>query len=444
MAAAPVPQPEVRYAVKDLLMRSPAFAKLPADTQQEIAYNMTQVADYLCAPEGIQGQKLPSAKSLAGGLAEEGTWQEHADQVNKIGGGFKAVAAQEGAAVAGALLRQVNFVDFVSGLIQGVFHAIVTASIEQMEAYGKLVASIAKSLNQFRDENVSENQGRDHLVEQFPDLFQLNSDGGGGDDFFGGGGGGPRVKMRDDVDENEALSRVNSSLPLEGGPLKSLDMDDAANEKKLVQAARTQLATSRQQLLATMVLMGINRIVVTDGKIQAKIIYDFQARDNTRRQRSAAAFDYARDKSGNVQTTLSGEGDYESKTDGAETSGKEGTDSYEHHDANYYAKGTYKFANKPVMTAMSAASESSESSLQTKAQLQGVVDVNFKSDYFPLEKMADSFQIAQIQNASKPGRGVAPSAQAGGSQPAAATTPATGTTPAATIPPASNTTTPAK
>lgn len=441
MAAAPVPQPEVRYAVKDLLMRSPAFAKLPADTQQEIAYNMTQVADYLCAPEGIQGQKLPSAKSLAGGLAEEGTWQEHADQVNKIGGGFKAVAAQEGAAVAGALLRQVNFVDFVSGLIQGVFHAIVTASIEQMEAYGKLVASIAKSLNQFRDENVSENQGRDHLVEQFPDLFQLDTD-GGGDEFFGGGGGGPRVKKRDDVDEDEALSRVNSSLPMEGGPLKSLDMDDEATEKKLVQAARTQLATSRQQLLATMVLMGINRIVVTDGKIQAKIIYDFQARDNTRRQRSAAAFDYARDKSGNVQTTLSGEGDYESKTEGGGTSGKEGTDSYEHHDANYYAKGTYKFANKPVMTAMSAASESSESSLQTKAQLQGVVDVNFKSDYFPLEKMADSFQIAQIQNASKPGRGVAPGTPAGGSQPPA-TTPATGTAPAPTTP-ATGTTTPPK
>jgi len=59
------------------------------------------------------------------------------------------------------------------------------------------------------------------------------------------------------------------------------------------------------------------------------------------------------------------------------------------------------------MTAMSAAAETSEAALQTKASLAGVVDINFKSDYFPLEKMADSFQIAQIQNASKPGRGAA-------------------------------------
>ena len=81
-----------------------------------------------------------------------------------------------------------------------------------------------------------------------------------------------------------------------------------------------------------MVLMGINRIVVTDGKIQAKIMYDFQARDNTRRQRSAAAMDYARDQSGNVQSTYGSEGDYDNKYEGGETQGKEGTDYYETYD----------------------------------------------------------------------------------------------------------------
>ena len=42
-------------------------------------------------------------------------------------------------------MQQVNFLDFVAGLIQGVFHAIVKSSIEQMEAYGKLVASVSRS-----------------------------------------------------------------------------------------------------------------------------------------------------------------------------------------------------------------------------------------------------------------------------------------------------------
>ena len=408
------PNSDVRRNVKELLLSSRSFAKLPPATQQQIAHDMTRVADYMAVPEGIPGNKLATAPALAEAQADNPSsshYKEDVAQVNKVGEGFKATAAMQGVEAAGALMKAVNFPDFVAGLIKGVFHAIVTATIEQMEAYGKLVASVSKSLNSFRDENVSDNQGRDQLVDQFPDLFAIGTD--GGDD---GGGGGPRVKLRDGVDEDQALKKVNSSLPMEGGPMKSLDLEDPDNENKLVQAARTQLATSRQQLLATMVLMGINRIVITDGKIQAKILYDFQARDNSKRRRSAAAYDFARDAQGNLQTTRSGEGDFESKTEGggetrSSSSGKDSHDSsYDRHDANYYSKGTYKYADQPVMTAMSTATEASESALQTKASLAGVVDVNFKSDYFPLEKMADSFQIAQIQNASKPGKGAAAAA----------------------------------
>ena len=418
------PDPDVRRNVRALLLSSEAFRKLPAATQQQIAHDTTRIADYMAAPEGIQGHALSTASALAGGDPPGSTYSRDVQQVNKVGEGFKAVAAREGAEVAGALLQKVNFPTFVASLIQGVFHAIVTASIEQMEAYGKLVSSVAKSLNSFRDENVSDNQGRDHLVEQFPDLFEIGAS--GGDDFFdSAGSGSPRMKLRDGVDEDQALQKVSSAYP--DANLKSLDLEDSANENKLVQAARTQLATSRQQLLATMVLMGINRIVVTDGKIQAKILYDFQARDNTKRRRSAAAYDYARDQYGNVQKTYGSQGEYESNTEGGSVSSS--TDSYERRDANYYAKGTYKYSEQPIMTAMSTATEASESALQTKAQLAGVVDVNFKSDYFPLEKMADSFQIAQIQNASKPKAAVPAAATATASAPpptaaAPATTPA--------------------
>jgi hypothetical protein len=319
--------------------------------------------------------------------------------------------------VAGALLREVNFPTFVSGLIQGVFKAIVDSSIQQMEAYGKLVADIAKTLNQFRDENVTPNQGRDHLADQFPDLFAITP-------VDNGEGPQPRVSLRDGVDERTALNRVNS-LPLEGGPLKSLDLDDEETEQKLVQAARTQLATSRQQLLATMVLMGINRIIVTDGKISAKVLYDFQAKDNRKFQRSAAAFDYSRDRYGNLQTTHAGEGSYEGSYERSKDD-----------DVSSYAKGEYKYSNQPVMTAMSVASEASDASLQTKASLAGVVEVNFRSETFPLEKMADSFQIGMIQNAARPGAASSGNA----AQPAGAAQPATGSTP----PPASTQTPAAK
>jgi hypothetical protein len=425
----------VRHAVKDLLLQSKSFAQLPASTRQQIAQDMTLIGDYLAAPEGIPGNRLPApVQGVVGALdttdPSASTYSRDSAQVNKIGQAkFEAQAAKQGAEVAGLLLQKVDFPRFCASLIEGVFHAIVHSSIEQMEAYGKLVSSVAQSLSQFRDTNVSDNQGRDHMVDQFPDLFQI----GTADD--GSGSNSPRLQLRDGVDEDAALARVNERLPMEGGRLTSLDMTDDETEQKVILAARNQLAASRQQLLATMVMMGINRIVVTDGKIQAKILYDFQARDNRRMQRSAVAYDYARDQSGNVQRTTSGEGTSEVNQEGGEYSSsrdQSGATQNDRRDGSYYAKGTYKYAEQPILTAMSTASETSDAALQTKASLAGVVDINFKSDYFPLEKMADSFQISQLQSAAQPGRGVAGAGAAGrpaapGSAPGTAAPPAAGT-----------------
>lgn len=46
----------------------------------------------------------------------------------------------------------VDFPTFVANLIEGVFNAVVSASIQQMDAYAELVQSVAKSLNDFVDE----------------------------------------------------------------------------------------------------------------------------------------------------------------------------------------------------------------------------------------------------------------------------------------------------
>jgi hypothetical protein len=168
----------------------------------------------------------------------------------------------------------------------------------------------------------------------------------------------------------------------------------------LVPAARTQLASGRQQLLATMVMLGINRIVVTDGRIQAKVMYDFQARDNLQFRRSAQQFDY-----GDKYATTS-QGDYESDSQGGERTSSYSKDSgYQGsaRDASYYSKGTYKTTAQPVLKLAKATQTSIDASLQTKASLAGVVEVNFKSDYLPLEKLANPESIAAIQMNAQPG-----------------------------------------
>jgi hypothetical protein len=316
-------------------------------------------------------------------------------------------ALRTGVEQAGALMNAVNFPTFVSGLIDGVFHSIVTSSIEQMEAYAKLVADVSKSLNQFRDDNTTQNQGRDHLVEQFPDIFQLKM--GGSDDWGDFGGFGqddnaaqksvePRVVLRENVDERQAVDRLNQSLPLDR-PLTRVD--DELVEALLVPAARTQLATSRQQLLATMVMLGINRIVVTDGRISAKVMYDFQARDNSRYRHSATAMDHATDAYGNIQKTYAREGEHESNREvGGYT--RSGGD-VEKRDSSFYSKGNYKYSEQPIIKMMSTSQLQNDSSLQAKASLAGQVEVNFKSDYMPLDKLANPESIAAIQMNAQPG-----------------------------------------
>jgi len=400
-APAPIASKETtdaaRIAVRTLLEESESFKKLAPEARQSLAQGLVQIGSFLAEP----GEKLkpnqhsPQIRALAGeGVSQFARRGDNTDEEGK----FTAQGAREGAAVAGALLEAVNFPEFCAGLINGVFHSIVQSSIEQMEAYAKLVADVSKSLNQFRDDNTTQNQGRDHLIEQFPDMFQLSMDTG----EFGGFGdepakAGPRVTVREGIDERAAVQRINSSLPLDK-PIERLD--DELVEALLVPAARTQLATSRQQLLATMVMLGINRIVVTDGKISAKVMYDFQARDNMQFRKSAQKFDY-----GDQYATTS-EGDYETNTQGAERSSSynpETGSQSSNRDASYYSKGTYKTTAQPVLKMASASQTSVDASLTTKASLAGTMEVNFKSDYLPLEKMANPESIAAIQMNAQPG-----------------------------------------
>jgi hypothetical protein len=386
----------VRQAVRGLLEASPAFRQLSPEAQRSLAQGMVRIGEELVAPRGDIARPSAQVRALAG---EGGN--AHAPPTTPK---FDAQGAREGAAVAGALLQQVNFPDFCAGLINGVFHSIVQTSIEQMEAYAKLVADVSKSLNEFRDENTTQNQGRDHLVQTFPDVFQLQT---GGDDPFGFGAGSfneapatpqPRVVVRQDVDEAAAIARINQSLPLDK-PIETLD--DELVEALLVPAARTQIASGRQQLLATMVMLGINRIVVTDGELTAKVMYDFQARDNFQFQHTAQAFDY-----GDAAVTTEQVANGAILRSGPTTTMARMPDGRvieQRRDASFYTKGDYKSVSQPLISMQSITQTQGDSQLTAKASLAGTMKVKFKSDYVPLEKLANPESIAAIQMNAQPG-----------------------------------------
>ena len=76
----------------------------------------------------------------------------------------------------GQLVQKVDFPAFCAGLINGVFKAIVDSSIQQMRAYGELIANVAKTVDQYAQDNISENNARDYLVDKYPGELGVSTD----------------------------------------------------------------------------------------------------------------------------------------------------------------------------------------------------------------------------------------------------------------------------
>jgi hypothetical protein len=375
----------VRPLVHETLTRIPAFSQLTSEEQSKLANDMVKVCAYMHDPlaAGDQAAAKPAlaeAQAQKQPDANEQTRQNLSKSPGFAGKDFVAGAAQQGTDQITRLVRNIDFPAFVGGLINNVFKTIVETSIEQMRAYGELVAAVAKTAEDYMAENIGMGQGRDYLAQRFPDLLDVEVD----DD------GNSKLKVKAE-DSDAALKEVHGTLGMTGQPID--DLDDEEQEIKLVNSARLVMAKSRQQLLASMVMLGINRIVVTDGSIVAKVIFDMRATDEAKRAYRAAAFDRQTSYNKNVSAfggTFLGFG-----------GGSVNVNEQSH-----------------VATVSTSNTEDSQSNLETKAKLTGEVRVNFKSDYLPLEKMATPEMIGAIQGNAQP----TPPKNMAPAQPAPATT----------------------
>ncbi len=370
----------VRPAVKDMLLGVPAFRQLSAQEQQEIARATVKVASYLANPEGAVTQA--PARPIAAAQADDpvtATQTRLSKAPGQVGKGFEAGAVTEGVEQFGALVQKVDFPKFVGGLIQNVFQAIVESSIQQMRAYGELVANVAKTVDEFANDNISENNSRDWLAGKYPDALEVKVDSGSSGMAEGADAAPPQPTAKLQVKEGVSEERLAAISKASGVEKPVTDLSNEEDEARLVTGARLQMARGRQQLLASMVMMGINRIVVTDGLIQAKVIFDMRASDTAARQARASMTDNKKDASSSSVTA-----------------------SYGGWMSPINASATSESSSEHIATVQSSVDDQSESKAEVKAKLTGEVRVNFKSDYFPMEKMASPQMIAAIQGNSKP------------------------------------------
>jgi hypothetical protein len=350
----------VAAQVQALLESSPAFYELPKARQQQMRADLEKIAGYSAAliqdewstserlgqtpvlrtqyrepaPAAAAEASRPASRAPVATLAKKGP---AADE-------FSPRAANQVARITGETLNAIAFPTFVADLIKGTFNAIVDASIKQMEAYATLLANVAKTVDQFMADNITDNNARDHLANTYPGHFKVAvSDEGA------------KIEVRDGADE-----LPKPDFKSQFGLSEDVELDGDAAEEKLVPAARRSLAKNRHSLLSTMVLMGINRIVVTSGRINAKMGFRINTKD-TGTASSASQFDF------------------------------------KHHNEVH---GGFLFGGASQETSIAYVSSSKKDSsdeIDVQASLTGEVDLKFKSDYFPMERFAKPEMLALIQ-----------------------------------------------
>lgn len=286
--------------------------------------------------------KLPAAPAAITGYAEPLAAQAEGN-APVAAPAPKPPATETLARRTGALVSEVDFPGFVAQLVHGTFDAIVDASIRQMESYSSLVSAVAKTVDQFTEENVSLNQARDWLASRYPGDVRLELPQAQGEQ--------PQLKPG-----AEGLSPAwLSDYGLQGEELSTELL-----EQQVLPKVRTHVGGERQQLLATMVLLGMNRVVVRDGSISAKVMFRANAQD-------VAKVGYA---TGSDPDAV----------------GKWGE------------RGAMTYGGASTMVSTMAVNAQSDTNL--RADLFGEVKLNFVSETLPLERLADAAKVALVQRNS--------------------------------------------
>src|SRR5262245_56026542 len=245
--------------VRDLLARSRAFHRLPPREREQLVDRTTRIASRLVsheigapvahAPRTRSAPRVsddpyalalddpgPLAPGMPGAPPAPGDGSPTApDDKWRPDERFRAEGIAAGVTQAARLVKEVDFPAFVASLVKGTFQAVVDASIQQMQAYGQLVQSVAQSLNDFADDHVDEAEGQKKLISKYPNVFEMGQDKKTGT---------AKLQVKDDFD-SDSMPDFSAELGLDE-PVTELD-DDAL--PKLVTAAKLEIARGRQQLL---------------------------------------------------------------------------------------------------------------------------------------------------------------------------------------------------
>lgn len=360
-AAVVAPRRDARQAVRHLLSQSDDYSALDGSTKQTIAGSLARIGS--TALDMHDAQRMP-----------ERAPERATARAQNAGDEFSGVAVDRVAGTTQNIMNAVSFPRFVNELITGVFKAMNDSNQQQLTAFVDLIRNVAQTTEGFADGNVGISGARGWLSEHFPGSYVI--EGGDAVDMVAELEGLEPAEARERRAEIQAeqdaatriVMRAGAAPPTEGALRTALGAPEgsalpASDPEALVPLARQVLARNRQQLLATMVQMGLQRIVIESGRINASMRLHVDANSAAENDRGSQ-FDMR-------NTTEAGVG---AKV------GPWGVEAKMQNTIGY------------VSTDRTQTTEG----INTSVDLDSGVELVFKTDYVPLNRLANGGDVARI------------------------------------------------
>jgi hypothetical protein len=322
----------VRRSVRTTLEGSALYRATPPDARRELAQKLVNVA-MIAARLLDEDRRLTeqAARRRAGRPGVLARAQSAGDQL-----GMQATRAAAGTLA--SVRDSINFPAFVQSLITGVFQAILSSSVQQLGSLGEMLDGVSASADDFQG-TIGDAEVGQWLVGKFPALFAV-ADGG--------------VAVRPEVDLSMQAGPLRAGLSATDDEVSGIDGEDL--EGTLMPLARRKIARDRQALLATMVQMGLQRIVVDEGRIHASMDLRVDAQ-------SGSTEDRAQRDDWRVNAAAAGSFSYGPWGASASASTSVGQ-----------VKSDQQYTNEQI---------------GVRAGLRSSVDLAFRTEQVPLDRMAD-------------------------------------------------------
>lgn len=313
---------------------SPGSPAASADTSASAGAPAAVAAGMAAGPSGDSARR-----PLAGGQA--------------AGDIHRRTAVNSAAGVLKATKDAIDFPGFVTSLITGVFQAMTTSTIQQLQAYADLLGAVGMSSGQFAATGITDGRAMDWAAQRFP-VFRVVLEEGQP----------PRLALKDDADMPDG-DELKAALEADDDEVSTVDEDELG--ETLLPLVKRKLARDRQAMLSTMLLMGMNRIVVDDGRIHASMELQVDAR-STAEQNTAERFD--------TRVTTGGSGSFGTGVWGASASMQATVG---------YVKNDDQFTREDITV---------------RAGLRSTVDIGFHTEPIALDRMTSKQEIKKISDKS--------------------------------------------